>query len=215
MTANFLDEFYDILFRPKQGMRNIRQVKTLWHGLLVYLIVNVIGSLSTASYQAQLLDVQELSQLPLPMEITEGFLGMLPFMELVAKITLGPLYFLAATAVLHLAASLLGGEKGNTGNIQGLGAVLGYSYLPYIFLAPISLVARYVAFDLIQFASIIFFFWALILKVTGIREVYQFSSSRALLSYILPAGVILVALILFTLLSFLFFAPLMGQMVPQ
>ncbi|RQD76728.1 MAG: YIP1 family protein [Candidatus Syntrophonatronum acetioxidans] len=227
MIANFLDDFYDILFRPGQGMRKVGRQKTIWHGLLVYLVVNLIGTLSTASYQVQLLDLQELQQLPLPLEVTEGVLGMMPFMELLTKITLGPLYFLGAVAVLHLAASLLKGEKnnyqgnegregikGDQGNVKGLGAVLGYGYLPYVFLAPVSLAARYVAFDLIQFASLIFFFWALILKVVGIREVYQFSSSRALLCYVLPAGVILAAFFLFALLAVIFFAPLMGQMVP-
>lgn len=209
MIGNFLDDFYDILFRPGRGLKRVGQEKNLWHGLLVYLVVNVIGTLSTTTYQVQLLEVQELSRFPLPLEMTESLIRVLPFMELLGKLTLGPLYFLASLALIHLSASLLGGEN----NPKGLGAVMGYSYLPYVFLAPVSLLARYLAFDLIQFASIIFFFWTVILKITGIGGLYQFPFSRALLAYVLPALALAVSLFLFTLLSFAFFSPLLGQMI--
>ncbi len=210
MISRFLDDFYEILFKPARGMKRISQEKNIWQGLLIYVIISVIVSLSTSAYQLTSLLEQDFSSMPLPVELTEGMLRFMPFLDLLFKVTFGVLLFLTWTAILHLVADILGGENRS----YRLGAVLGYGQLPYIFMAPVSLLARYMPFDLIALASFVFFFWSLALKIIGFRETYNFSTSRAILGYFLPAVSLMTIAIVFLIFIGAFFVPLVGELVP-
>ncbi len=210
MISKFLDDFYEILFKPAQGMKKISQEKNIWQGLLIYLIISVIVSLSTSTYQLRSLLTQDFSGIPMPIELTESMLRFMPFIDLLFKVTFGALLFLVWTAILHLSADVLGGE--NRG--YRLGAVLGYAQLPYIIMAPVSLLARYVPFDLISVASIILFFWTLILRIIGLRETYNFSTPWSILCYFLPAAALILIVIIFLIITGAFFLPLVSEFVP-
>ena len=210
MISRFLDDFYEILFKPVQGMKKISQEKNIWHGLLVYVIISVIVSLSTSAYQLGNLLEQDFAELSVPAEITEGMLRFIPFIDLLLNLTFGVLFFLAWTAILHLVAEIFSGENRS----YRLGAVLGYAQLPYVFMAPLSLISRYAPFDLISLASIIFFFWTLVLKIIGYRETYGFSTSRAILCYFLPAAAFLLAILIFLIMALAFLMPMLSELMP-
>ncbi|MDO9573711.1 MAG: Yip1 family protein, partial [Candidatus Contubernalis sp.] len=175
--SNFLDDIYDILFRPSQGMGKISKEKNIWHGFLVYAVVSLIVTLANTATQAGQI-MEELQELPIPVELLQGMTRFMPFINL----PFIPLYFFLSVAVLHLTAELLGGE----GRVYRLGAVLGYGQIPYILMVPVSLISRYLPFDLTNVFSLLLFIWALVLKVIGIRETYGFSSGRALVTFFLP-----------------------------
>ncbi|PKM82291.1 MAG: hypothetical protein CVU88_03395 [Firmicutes bacterium HGW-Firmicutes-13] len=210
MTGKFLDDFYEILFRPTQGMNKISREKTIWHGLLVYIGVSVIVSLSSGSYHPDSL-AGDLGGLPFPVEVTENMLRVLPFFNVLLNVTFIPVVFLIWTSILHLTADILGGQNRS----YRLGAVIGYGQLPYVFMAPVSLLSQYLPFDLIGIASLVLFLWSLVLKIVGLRETYGFSTSKAILSYFLPVGVLLVSLIIFVIFLSLFFAPFIAEFIPN
>lgn len=209
MTGKFLDDFYDILFRPAQGMKKISKEKTIWHGLLVYIVVSLTVSLSSGIYQPEILS-QDLANFPFPVEVTENMLRLLPFFNVLVNITFTPLFFLIWTSILHLTADILGGRNRS----YRLGAVLGYGQLPYIFMAPVSLLSEYTPFNLIGLASVALFLWSLVLKIIGLRETYDFSTPKAVISYILPAGVFILSIMVFLIILSLYFAPLLTEFMP-
>ncbi|UNC93692.1 Yip1 family protein [Candidatus Contubernalis alkaliaceticus] len=202
MMSNFLDDIYDILFRPSQGMEKISKKKNIWHGFLVYTVVSLIVSLAnTANQTGQLLE--EFQELSVPIELIQGMSRFMPFFNL----PFIPLYFFLSAAVLHLTAELLGGE----GRVSRLGAVLGYGQIPYIFMVPISLITRYLPIDPTNLFSLIIFIWALVLKVFGIQAVYGFSSGKSLVTYFLPIIILTALLVLFMIFLAVIMAPFLGE----
>lgn len=202
--SNFLDEIYEILFKPSLGMERISREKNIWHGFLVYMVVSVIVALSNTANQTGKI-LEEFQDFPVPLELMQGMGRFMPFINL----PLIPLYFFLSVAVLHLIAELLGGE----GRISRLGAVLGYGQIPYIFMLPVSLMGRYFPFDPTGAASLLIFLWALVLKVNGIRDVYNISSGRALMAFFLPYIVLFVLLVLFLLILGISVAPFLGELL--
>jgi len=203
-VSSFLDDIYEILFKPSRGMEKISREKNIWHGFLVYMVVSVIVTLSNTANQAGQI-FEEFRDFPVPLELIEGMSRFMPFINL----PLIPLYFFLSVAVLHLAVELLGGE----GRISRLGAVLGYGQIPYIFMLPVGLMGRYLPFDPTGFATLVFFIWSLVLKVNGIREAYGISSGRALVSYFLPFVVLFALLVMFLLFLGIFLAPFLGELL--
>ncbi len=209
MIGKFLDDFYEILFRPSQGMKKISREKTIWQGMLVYIVISVIVSLSTGTSPSENM-AGNLGALPFSVEITESMLRMLPFFNVLLNITFTPLFFLVWVSILHLTADILGGHNRS----YRLGAVIGYGQLPFVFMAPVSILSQYIPFDLIGLASITLFLWSLILKIVGLRETYEFTTSKAILSYFLPVGVLFLSLIIFIILLSFFFAPFIAELMP-
>ncbi len=202
--GSFLDDVYDILFKPSRGMEKVSREKNIWQGFLVYLVVSVIVTLSNTASQAGQM-IEEFRGFPVSPELMEGMARFMPFLNL----PLIPLYFFLFTAVLHLTVELLGGE----GRISRLGAVLGYGHIPYIFMLPVSLAARYFPFNPTGFFSLAISIWALVLKVNGIRNVYNISLGRALVSYFLPFIFLFGLLVLFLLLAGILLGPFLAELM--
>lgn len=115
----------------------------------------------------------------------------------VVLLVLGPVVFLAAwllrTAVLHLAAELLGGE----GRVLSLLATLGHALSPLWLAAPLSLVCGALGKWTLdvgwpgtvwQLVSAALYLWCLILVVLAIREAHRFTTRQAVLTIVAVAA---------------------------
>jgi hypothetical protein len=132
---HFLDDFYDVLFKPKTAFARLSQRTNIGLGLFIYLVVVLVANLSS-------MDVISPSQLALDMEqwgfaVPADFFKdinrIAPLISAVSVLTFGPLLFLARTALLSLSAALLGGKNDS----RSLGHALGYAQLPSVLGGPL------------------------------------------------------------------------------
>ncbi len=210
MLKSFPEDFSEVLFNPRKGLSRVAKNNSLWHGLLVYLMVALVVSLSSIHLSQQvngLLDLPPDLASMVRMELLEALSRAFPILTVLLHIVFGPLLFLLGVAVLNFVATLFGG----TGSAYKLGAVLGYAQLPYLVVALGGLISRYTVIDLMGIFVLGAFLWSLLLKVYGLKVVHGFSSARALLVYFMPLIALLVAVILFLLLAIVFVIPFLIQ----
>ena len=206
----FIDDFYDILFKPAVGMDRITKERSVWQGLLVYLAISIVSTITTIGATGTADFAGELTQFVSP-EVAATILRSLPVLNLLTILVFTPFLLFISAAVLHFSAELLGGE----GKGLQLAAGLGYAQLPYILVAPFGLVARYLNINLVGVVSFVVFIWAIALKIEAVRAAFGFSRRRATLVYFLPFLAIVAAAIIFMLLMFSFLMPLMSQLLPM
>ena len=210
MFKGFLDDFYDTLFQYSKGFARIARERTVWHGLAVYLLVNIIVSLATINLPAA---EQEVSSIMpelapfVPLEVVEGMMRFIPLFSMLAYLVFGPLYFLLSVAVLQFISRLFGGE----GDPTRLGAVLGYANIPYVIVAVGGLFSRYTIFDIVGLISLIAFLWSVLLKIAGIKIVHNFTWGRSILVFFMPTIAIITVFTLFVLLFIVFLIPIAAQ----
>lgn len=211
MFKGFLDDFYDTLFQYSKGLTRIARDRTVWHGLAVYLLVNIIVSLATINLPAAEQDISSLITPELapfvPLEVVEGMMRFIPLFSMLVYLVFGPLYFLLSVAVLQFISRLFGGE----GDPTSLGAVLGYANIPYVIVAVGGLFSRYTIFDIVGLISLIAFLWSVLLKIAGIKIVHNFTWGRSFLVFFMPAIALIVVFILFVLLFIVFLIPIAAQ----
>jgi hypothetical protein len=209
LLNQFIDDFYDVLFKPAKGFARVAAERTIWHGLVVYMVVSLVSSLTaiaTANAGGYAGDAGGF----LSPEAMAMLFRSSPALSLVSIIVFSPLLLFLWSAVLNFSAELLGGQ----GRGLRLGAAIGYAQLPYILVVPISLAARYLAVDIVGLAGFVAFVWSIVLKITAIRQVHSFSTRRAALAYFLPALVLIGALIIFILFLAAFLMPLLMEFFP-
>jgi hypothetical protein len=206
---HFLDDFYDVLFKPKTAFARLSQRTNIWVGLLVYLVVVLVANLSS-------IDVISSSQLALEMEqlgftvspaIFESINRIAPLINAVSVLTFGPLVFLARAAFLSLSAALLGGKNDS----RSLGLALGYAQLPSVLVAPIALLDKAIPFNIMGIASVGIYIWVLVLRSIALSSASSLSIRRSFLALLLPFLVLLLSLIIFLLFFGAFLAPFMIQ----
>lgn len=205
MFKNFLDDFYDVLFRPQKGIRRVAEERTIWQGLAIYIAVSIILSLSTLNVLSPrdfIITVRE-AGFPVPLAVVEALSWSLPVISLITNIVFGPLIFSLWVAIINFIAELFDGK----GNAARLGAVFGYAHLPYIFVSAISLFGRYTSFNIVNLSLFAAFIWSAVLKVIGVREAHHFSTGRSVIVYLLPAIALFVAFFIFFMLFIVFLMP--------
>lgn len=209
MFKNFLDDFYDVLFRPQKGIRRVAEERTIWQGLAIYLGISIILSLSTLNVISPQDFMRAFSEagFPVPAAATETLSWSLPAISLIANIVFGPLIFFLWVAIINFIAELFNG-KGNAGR---LGAAFGYAQFPYVFVSAVSLFGRYTTFNIVNLAVFAAFVWSVVLKIIAVREAHHFSTGRAVIIYFLPAIALVVALFIFFMLFIVFLMPSLAQ----
>ncbi|MDW7652222.1 MAG: Yip1 family protein [Bacillota bacterium] len=206
----FIDDFYDILFKPALGMERVVRERSVWQGLIVYLAVSVVSAITTFGTMDTGEIGGELTQI-MPPEAAEALLRSWPALNLIVILVFTPFLLFLWSAVVQISAELLGGK----GRGLQVAAGIGYAQLPYILVAPFGLVARYLAFDVVSFVSFAAFIWTLVLKIEAIRAVHTFTRGRAALAFFLPVLALIAAAILFFLLVGSFLMPLMTELFPM
>ena len=214
MFKEMLEDFFYILSNFKKRVPHLIQNRNIWHGLLVYQVVNLLLALAVINYagikweEIALILPQGLNSVITP-EIAESIFSVIPLATLLINLAFGPLCFLLMVAVLNLAAELFGGSNG----LSGLGAILGYGHSPFLFAALGLILARSSALYVTGILLLLIFLWSLGLKIAGLKQVYGFSWGLAVLVYLMPAICFLVALALFILLAIVFLIPLIMQSI--
>jgi hypothetical protein len=206
----FIDDFYDILFKPVLGMERIVRERTVWHGLLIYLAVSLVSTITTFGAMDTGDLAAEMTQFISP-DAAAALLRSWPVLNLIFILIFTPFLLFLWTAVLQFSAELLGGK----GRGLQLGAGLGYAQLPYILVAPFGLVARYLAFDVVGLISLVAFIWAVILRIEAIRAAHVLTRGRAALTFFLPLLALIAASIIFFLLVGSFLMPLISELFPM
>lgn len=208
MLKELLEDFFYILFNLRKRLPHLIQNRNIWHGLLVYQIVNLLLSLAVINFigykwQEGTLNIpQEILIFSTP-ETVESILRFIPFTALLIVIVFGPLCFLSVVAVINLVAELFGGKDG----LSGLGVVLGYGHFPYVIAALGMILTRFNSLYVTGILLLLIFLWSMGLKITGLKLVYGFSWGMALLVYLMPAISFLVALLLYLLVAIVFLVP--------
>ena len=211
MFKNFLDDFYEILVNPIRGLNRVGKDRSIWDGQAVYLAVTIVVSLANSNVAPPAVSPWIPPEITpfFPVELFKKTLPFVPLLTLFLQLFFGPLYFFLVVAILNFVTGLFNGE----GKISSLGAVFGYSYLPFLFVAVGGLIGRYTAFNIVGLISVIAFLWSVTLKIAGIKTVHGFTWSRAVLTFFMPAIALVSSFILFVLLTIVFLRPIVMQIL--
>lgn len=206
----FIEDFYDILFKPSKGIARVAAERSAWQGLLVYMAISLVTAMAAVGAAARAREFPSELGLFLPQETLALLRGFSPILSLISVLVFYPLLLFLWAGVLHISSELLGGK----GRALNLTAAVGYAQLPYLLVAPFSLVSRYLLFNLVGFAGVIAFFWSLLLKIEAIHAVHGISRTRAAVAFFLPLIAAVAAAIVFLLLISTFLMPLLMELFP-
>ncbi|HHT46105.1 MAG TPA: hypothetical protein GX004_02280 [Firmicutes bacterium] len=206
------DFFYILLFNFRKRVAHLIQNRNIWHGLLIYQIINMLFLPAAINFAGDKWKAGSLITLPyfipdFPPEAITSMIHFLPLTVLLLNLVFGPLCFFLLVAILNFTAVLFGGGNG----LNRLGAVLGYGHFPFLF-ATAGIILTHCSFPNVTGMLILLaFLWSLSLKIVGLKQVYSFSWWMAVLVYFMPAISFLVAIVLFLLLAIVFLIPLIMQ----
>lgn len=206
----FIDDFYDVLFKPAKGMSRVSSQRSVWHGLLVYLAISLISAMTAVGTGDSQAITEELTGF-LPQQTVSLLLQSWPVLNIIMILVFSPIVLFVWASILQFSSELLGGQ----GRGLSLAAVVGYAQMPYILLAPVGLISRYLPLNIMGVAGFMAFLWSLLLKIEGIRASHNFSRRRAALAYFLPLLILIVAAIIFFLLLGSFLMPLLSELYPM
>jgi len=188
--GNIFDVLYDVLFQPQMAMRSIADQKNIPQVLVVFFL-SIIIPIWAMYFGLQAAGMSTMIHL---------FIGIKIFGSMV-------MWFMG-TAVWHLLAEFYGGR----GTAIGLFSTLGFTYFPQILIVPLWVFAAILPVSLktlvMTVAALVILGWSLFLSITAMKEVYQFSTAKAVLVMITP---LLVVLVLCTL-AFTFVGSALTQM---
>lgn len=213
MFREFLNNFYKMFFRYRGALAHFSEKKSIWHGLVIYLVVKFLFYFSIVNFNTQ--DLRSTIACPLELEhfFTENlfldYLQIVPLSTVFLHLSFGPLFFFAMVAIVHFVAILFGGQS----RVSSLGAVFGYAYLPYLFVAASTLLAHYTGFNLVGPLLIVAFIWSLWLKIEGLRLVHSFSLGRAALVFFMPVLAFMLSFLIFLLFAIVFLIPVILQIM--
>lgn len=187
-TPGFLELIYGVLFAPADTFRWVAAAPPLRLTLVIATLVNAAGALmSVFVYRA----------ITPPGSGEAALAVLMPYLALIGFFG-WYLKWLGYGGVLHLAAQLLGGANGAGATL----AVYGLATLPGLFILPVEAVVisaglpEAASARLVGPAALGVFVWGLVLLVIGLREVHGLTAKRAVATVLLPAGALLLFLIL-------------------
>ena len=193
--AGFLEITYGVLFEPTRTMAEMAQRPPLVQALLAVTLAGLAGSVAFSLALYRLAGGLEGSG-----AFTRAFLP--------AGLVLGLFWsyvkWAGASALLHLAAELLGGR----GTARSVLAATGFAAIPSLFLAPVQLLAgwaghSYTAAVILILAGLAVSIWTLALLVIALRELHCISGLRALLAVFSPLLAIFLLVLSLFLASFI------------
>jgi len=205
---SFFDLLYGVIASPVKTLRYISETKPVLLALVVYAVVYWVGTIASIPGT-----INQLEQMP-------PGLGGLPLMDprtltlfaLIGGPFIALILLTIVTGIYHLIAKLLKG----TGEYVGLLSVIGFANFPSLFSAPFALLdlvtagAETMSLSHILLAlvkgSVSFgiLVWTVILTIIGIRENYNFSTGRAVLTYFIPIIVFGLIILIFAILIAVF-----------
>lgn len=172
--GNIFEVLYDVLFQPKIGMQIIADKRNVSQAVGVFFLSLFIP------LWALYFGLQEAGM----STMIHFFMGF--------KIVSGMLMWFIGSAVWHLIAELFGGR----GTGVGLFVTLGFAHFPQVFIVPLWVFAALLPTDLktivMAVAALAILGWSFFLIITAMKEVYQFSTAKAVLVIATPLLVMIV-----------------------
>lgn len=175
------ENLYDVLFHPRNAMRQIATDKRAGQALVVVLLSSIIPiwavyfGLKTAGMH-------------------HAFGGLLA-VQIFGSLAV---WFFGA-ALWHIIAELFGGK----GTAVGLLSALGFAHLPRIFIVPLWVIAALLPDGLRPIAmgltGLIILVWLLYLDVTALQEAHDLSAAKAVLVFLTPPLAIVAVLLAITI----------------
>ncbi len=178
-----LDLIYGVLFEPADTFKKVAEAPPLGLSFLIFSLVNITAIFMSFLTFFHLLGKSFPGGGDVRVDLTLSMILLIVFLGLLVKIC----NWLLSASVFHLLAELLGGR----GGVRGLLAIVGLSYLPFFFLAPVELLLLIwglngVVVVTVMILNFLIFIWWLALMVLGVRQEYCFSSGSALAAVFLP-----------------------------
>lgn len=208
---HLVDDFYDVLFKPREGLSRVIRDRTVWQGLFVYVAVSLVSFFTATGTSTA--DPTQLSAETGGMLSPEAIAQVLrsqPLVGVISILLFSPFLLFAWAAIVQFAAGLLGGR----GQGVTLAAAVGYAQLPYLLVAPVGLVDSALQTNFTSLATFIAFVWSLFLKIEAVRLVNGFPRGRAAFAYFLPIIALAAAILVFTLLVGAVFMPILAEFFP-
>ncbi len=180
--GDFLENLYDILFQPLQGMKSIA-ARRLTGQAVVALLLSVL-----------------IPAWPIYFFLKEINMPILIHLIIIVQILGSFILWFVGVAILHLIAEMAGGR----GTAAGLLAAMGFSHVPRIFLVPGWVVTilmpagiRPLLFAVLGIMTAV---WTLGLAMVAIRANYDFSPSKAIVVLITPLLALIAAFLVIAIL---------------
>ncbi|MFX4262684.1 YIP1 family protein [Pelotomaculum propionicicum] len=186
----FLEIVYGVLFDPVKTMKRAAANPPLVTALVIVTILSILGTLmgllTFSRVLSQSLDTSAV--LPGALLPVGAFIGLV----------FSYVKWFGYSAVLHLAADLLGGR----GVVRGVFAAVGLAGLPNTLLAPFQFLGYWYGLGnlavtvLLLLAGLAAGIWSSVVLVIGIREVYRLPTGRSVLVFFIPYLALFLLLIL-------------------
>lgn len=184
-SPGFLELVYGVLFEPDKTMKRVAERPPLGLAVMVVTIISLLGAVMG------LLTVSKVLNQSLHAVAMEQFLpGLRALAPLGAVFGLlwGYVKWFGYSAIMHLAAELLGGR----GSARGVFAAVGLAGLPAILMIPIQFLSywlgtgRLAVTILVVLAGLAVGIWSVILMVIALRQVHGLSTGRSVLVVFSP-----------------------------
>jgi hypothetical protein len=205
VLKRLLKDLGETLIRPVRALQRVADTRSTWQGLVLHLVITLVA----VFFAARGLEPESLVSffnrwsLPFSLALAQSFVDSFPVLSLIMQLIFGPLLFLLWLAVVNLCAELFNGE----GEGNRLGAVFGFASLPYI-LVPLGVfLAKIFPAPMLLLSALAAFTWTQILKIIGLKEAHGLTVVHSIMVYLLPLLTIVLALVLFALMSIAFLLP--------
>jgi len=197
---SFIDNLYGVIFTPSEAMKKITREKPIGQGLIVLILSTLLPMLSTSRTFVRINQLQPTLPPGMPPQIAPFIHSMGPFLLIIAAITIiifKPLITFLFTALIHMISEFLGGE----GEGKGLFTGFCFASFPSILMAPIHIINNFTSFNIASIFNFALFIWVIVLQVIAVKQNNNFSTSRAVLTYVLPWLILLAAVIVMFVIS--------------
>lgn len=165
---NFFDSFYNVLFLPNQSFSEIFKQRNFIHSFFILFLVITLDAVSSSS------DISLLS-----LNLVFNFFTLFSF-------------WIVLSMVLNFTSDLFGG----TGKVSDTMTAVAYSFLPFIFQAPVYALSSALGFKFIyQGFNVGIFVWFLYLLTVALKNAHKYHTSSAVFSVVSILGVILGAFV--------------------
>jgi hypothetical protein len=171
--GNLFEVLYDVLFQPRIAMQTIVVKRNIGQAIVVFLL-SILIPIWAMYFGLQSAGMANMIQLIIGCKVL-GSIAM----------------WIMATAVWHLIAEFFGGK----GTALGLFSTLGFAHFPHVLIVPLWVFAALMPASvktIIMVVSVLgILFWSCFLTIMGIKEVYQFSTAKAVLVIVTPVLIML------------------------
>ena len=156
---NILELFYNILFHPSETFKNAETSKPYKLPLFIVLFAAIFLTILSGNKN----------------ENNLIFLYILQSINLI-------IYWLFFSFFVDLAARMFGIEN----KFNKLLTLISFSFIPWIFLAPLKLLKNSVFSDVATILILFVWFWTIALQMLGISETYNIPRKNAIIILLLP-----------------------------